>query len=643
MSEGIKKTEAAVREELRRYIDQTAEIRTLSSPQIRFMADADNYRAQLMDNFSRIGELAKDNARILEQYFFPMIDSGDRLDPENLDNVRFFSDSLINATSLSNLDGPLVYYQARRILQEAEKTDNTEARILALDGMVTAAYLMISMASRLMPVCDIVMQYQQIAMDAGEKLLTYLDHDVFLTLSEEMKELIVINARYIRVVSEIDAVPDTSEKKEYNIRLMKDALALAEDPFYREQLPNYNWDLHLFRTYEYICSFTDLNNQKEYDAEQVSFIYESTKKMKDLVESGGFDFKAHHYTRIYELFLIRNAYLAGESSLETYKSELKSLIFRDYREELTDSVPLIMLIAPLEYLLIMDPENLTPEEGSVLTYFYNKLIGYIHQTPKQENLVFLLTCLSLILKHFIEIPGIMDLETMGLSLIAAVHPTTYVHTLSVADFSKLLTRCLIRKQPELFVGMPGYESVEDVQKRPAEIEDYAYHASLCHDFGKLLIADTILTYGRDLLEDEFEFIRSHPAIGAFLLEKHAATAPYADVARGHHKWYNDKGGYPDDFSIAQSPYRTIISIVTCADCLDAATDSIGRSYKAGKSLDEFLLELKEGSGTRYAPYLYDLFMDPRVYQKVEEMLDFGREDNYRKAYYILKKNAGSAT
>ena len=78
-----------------------------------------------------------------------------------------------------------------------------------------------------------------------------------------------------------------------------------------------------------------------------------------------------------------------------------------------------------------------------------------------------------------------------------------------------------------------------------------------------------------------------------------------------------------------------MDIVACADCLDAATDSIGRSYKQGKTLDDFIEELKEGCGTRYAPFLLELFEDESVYNELNSILNSGRDEKYRHTYTIL--------
>ena len=324
-------------------------------------------------------------------------------------------------------------------------------------------------------------------------------------------------------------------------------------------------------------------------------------------------------------------------SYEEYKNSLRIMSLKDYRVTSADSVSPAMVHAPLEYLLLLDPDDLQEEDRLFLLQLYGLLITYMHQTPKMGKLTFLLSYMVSILKHFIEIPGGISFEHVGINLIAALHPPTYVHTLCVADFTKCLTTHLLERSPEIFIGMPGIESADDARKNADKIIDFAYHAALCHDFGKLTIPETIITYGRDLLEGEKRYINVHPSIGSYLLSLVPTTSEYADIACGHHKWFNNQGGYPEDFDLDASPYKAVVSIVTCADCLDAATDSVGRSYKIGKSLDDLFDEFKEGRGTRYAPYVVDLFNDEEIVIEVKDILETKRDKNYREAYNVLKE------
>ncbi|MBR4606132.1 MAG: HDIG domain-containing protein [Lachnospiraceae bacterium] len=178
--------------------------------------------------------------------------------------------------------------------------------------------------------------------------------------------------------------------------------------------------------------------------------------------------------------------------------------------------------------------------------------------------------------------------------------------------------------------------MEEVLDNRNKIMDYAWHAALYHDIGKLYVLDTIAMYGRRLLDSEYVLLRSHPDKGAELASRFDTTKDYADVIRGHHIWYDGSHGYPEDFDVLHSPYKAIIDIVSVADCLDAATDGVGRSYRQGRTLEEFQEELKKGAGTRYAPYVAQPFDDPATYQDISYLLKNGRKKLYDETYFLLK-------
>ena len=67
-------------------------------------------------------------------------------------------------------------------------------------------------------------------------------------------------------------------------------------------------------------------------------------------------------------------------------------------------------------------------------------------------------------------------------------------------------------------------------------------------------------------------------------------------------------------------------------------DGIGNSesYSSGITMDKFISELEEGSGTRYAPWLSELFSKKDVRSDLEYILKEGREIHYRNTYHLLK-------
>ncbi len=264
-------------------------------------------------------------------------------------------------------------------------------------------------------------------------------------------------------------------------------------------------------------------------------------------------------------------------------------------------------------------------------------IKYINRIPKQSDVY--LKCVTLLTNYpmyYKEVPGAMTLEEFCLSFFAAIHPPTYVHCNMVARFAECMARHLLNSNPELFIGFPGCDTLEKVIAEKPQILKYTHHSALCHDIGKLFLVDTISMYGSRLLDDEFMMIKSHPMTGAKIAMEHISTRDYADVIKGHHMWYDCSRGYPADFDTFKSPYKTIIDIVTAADCLDAATDIVGRSYSRGKAFSDFESEIAKEAGTRYAPFLPDLFKQPQLREDIEYLLDAGRARMYRDAFNLLK-------
>ena len=134
--------------------------------------------------------------------------------------------------------------------------------------------------------------------------------------------------------------------------------------------------------------------------------------------------------------------------------------------------------------------------------------------------------------------------------------------------------------------------------------DFIYEAAFYHDIGKNGIISTVNNDYRPLTDEEYAIIKTHPALGAELLKiAPSLYEKYHDTTLGHHKWYNGKGGYPEDFDNTKSPKRILIDIITLSDCMQAATEHIGRNYKEGKTFDMVMEEFRKGAGTKFNPDL----------------------------------------
>lgn len=228
-----------------------------------------------------------------------------------------------------------------------------------------------------------------------------------------------------------------------------------------------------------------------------------------------------------------------------------------------------------------------------------------------------------------------DKERIGfvMELNVATQVTTYAHSTHVARLAEAMMKAIIRHQRELLVGKLGITSKWQVRLHQRQLIHFIIHAALCHDIGKNSIVSVVNNDYRQLSDEERRIIRMHPRLGLKYLKISKELKYYHDTTLGHHKWYNGKGGYPSDFDNTKSPFRFMIDIITLCDCMQAATERVGRNYKQEKSFEKVMGELREGAGTRYNPDLVKLIDDiPELYKELERIAIYGWPDIYYEIY-----------
>ena len=216
----------------------------------------------------------------------------------------------------------------------------------------------------------------------------------------------------------------------------------------------------------------------------------------------------------------------------------------------------------------------------------------------------------------------------------ATQVTTYAHSLHVAMIAQKLMEGILAYQPELVKGVLGERRNGKVFWDTKKCMDFIFEAAMYHDIGKNAIISVVNNDFRPLTDGEFAIIKKHPALGAELLKiAPSLYEKFRDTTLGHHKWYNGKGGYPEDFDNTKSPKRILIDIITLSDCMQAATERIGRNYKSGKNFDRVMEEFRRDAGTRYNPDLVN-FIDAHqdVARDLAALINEGWVDIYFDIY-----------
>lgn len=269
--------------------------------------------------------------------------------------------------------------------------------------------------------------------------------------------------------------------------------------------------------------------------------------------------------------------------------------------------------------------------------FCEDIIRMFRHRKDQQNS----TQYNQVLEHVSTNPRLIkylsDKERIGfvLELNVATQVTTYAHSTHVARLAEAMMKAIIKHRRELLVGKLGISSKWQVRLHQRQLIHFIIHAALCHDIGKNSIVSVVNNDYRQLTDEERSIIRMHPRLGLKYLKISKELKSYHDTTLGHHKWYNGKGGYPSYFDNTKSPYRFMIDIITLCDCMQAATERVGRNYKQEKSFEKVMEELRKGAGTRYNPDLVKLIDDiPELYKELERIAIYG----WPNIYYEIYKN-----
>ncbi len=171
------------------------------------------------------------------------------------------------------------------------------------------------------------------------------------------------------------------------------------------------------------------------------------------------------------------------------------------------------------------------------------------------------------------------------ALVAAIEMKdkyAYGHSLREAGYAVALAQAM--RLPE--------QQVEDIRR-----------GALLHDIGMLFVSPRILRKPVELVEDEFEAVKKHAALGAAVVSKIGLLKDVAKIVRHHHERF-DGSGYPDGLADDHIPLGA--RVVAVADAFEAMTEE--RPYRRMLTLEGALAELERHAGGQFDPRAVNAFV-----------------------------------
>ena len=125
------------------------------------------------------------------------------------------------------------------------------------------------------------------------------------------------------------------------------------------------------------------------------------------------------------------------------------------------------------------------------------------------------------------------------------------------------------------------------------VHDLAFAARV-HDVGKILLPEQVLKRESALTEDEFNFVKMHPSLGAQIVASLPNSQPMVKAIEYHHERL-DGSGYSAGLKGEDIPLWA--RVIAVADAyVNLITD---RSLAAGKTSDQAVAELEKSSGVKF--------------------------------------------
>ncbi len=166
--------------------------------------------------------------------------------------------------------------------------------------------------------------------------------------------------------------------------------------------------------------------------------------------------------------------------------------------------------------------------------------------------------------------------------IEARDPHTQGHTMRVTEYAMSLARTL------------GWNKTK--------LEEVRLGCAM-HDVGKISIPDHVLSKPGKLTDEEFASIKTHPVVGARMIQGIQYLEPARPYILHHHERYDGRG-YPDRLEGEQIPPEGRLTAI--ADAFDAMTSN--RVYRSGMGKERALEEIQNGAGNQFDPTMAAVFV-----------------------------------
>jgi len=597
------------------YMENAREIVSLSDFYGVAASDFDAWYAAQRRAQQRIETLKRENVALLSRRLFPALDDLHDADEQTIADLEEFADGLMDWKT--NLDCG-VYVLIHDSLLSLYRTRRDRNRIIKeLYKLGMGLYYQNRSVQgidrkRTQP---LFFRNEMVFTEAGSYFKFFADID-----DEETQGYIIRSLANIAICAQ-----DLKRRIAVSARILQ----IVRDSYYRSLAPGLPWDSFLRRTNQQMSVNRTVLSRGNLTTAELAAVLESCH---DVFEPE----KDNPHPNIRWLWpYYEMEYSCGFVDLATTLERLEHLVettpYDQY--DISGLYGNVQLAIYYGRLMEANPALQTkPRHVRFLNAAYRKMMRTLltFPTEKLDDLFFY--NIRLVATDYLEIEGVESYRSITTRLMQRFTGLLFIRSQRTGDVLRRYCAAILRSDPTFFDDIDFLRAIADPAEKERAVLDYAAACGLYHDFGLIKMNLERLMQTRDLFEAEFNIYQLHTVSGYEDLRRRKSTKIFADVALGHHCWYNGAGGYPSDYVRTQSQYRQMTDVVAVAAYL---TDH------CGDDPEETIRAVIGQEHRRFSPLVVSFLNDAALRRDVVALLRADDEPYYRSVYRQLTDTSES--
>ena len=594
------------------YIENVREIAKLSDMYAVPRADFDTWYAQERRSAERMLALRQENIDLLNQYLFPALDDLHNASPAEIAALGEFAAALMDWSTNLDCGTYVLIHDSLLSMYRIRQDRNKIIQELYLLGMGLYFQGRVVEGIRDERAEQFTFENEMVFTEGGSYLKYFPEIE-----DEATKGYIIRSLANVAI-----CVKDAKRKIGISGRM----LDILQDPAYRAMAPGLPWDVFLRRTHQQMSANRTVLSRGNLSSRELALVLESCHEVFK-PETGTDAPNVRWLWPYYEM-----EYTCGFVDLSVTMERLEELILSCPYDQYDNSGLYANVQLAIYYsdLMKRNPALFKKRHYTeFLVSAYEKMLRTVLSFPMEKFNDFFLHIIRLVITDYFEMEGLPSYLSVSTQLLRRFSGRLYIRAQKAGDILCCLCARILDHSPDFFDDIPFLAALKDPDEKKAALLKYARQCGLYHDFGLMRMNLERTMLSRGLYEPEFLMKQLHVISGSEELRKRPSTEKFADVAYGHHSWYQG-GGYPNDYVRNASPYRQMTDTVAVAAYLldhnqadpDAVMDAVGAK-----------------SGTRFSPLVASFLGDGAVRKEIRRVLSGNEEQYYRDLYEQMNAEA----